>query len=147
MSKFTLLAFALVLATALGCGEQVASVSGKVTYNGQPVENGMIAFRPADGRGQTFAVMITNGDYVAPEAVPGSRKVEIRGTKAVKWALSSEESARLAEEVAKEGSTADGHVGQRADYIPADAEGNNQTVEISRGDQTMNFDLKGPPRS
>jgi hypothetical protein len=136
---------ALLCVVAAGCGGSTTSVSGKVTYNGEPVEQGFVSFRPADGMGQVFSASIVDGEYDAPDAVPGSRVVSIHGTKAVKVALSSEESAKIAAERAAAGQGGL-HMTEAADYIPDDAEGNNQTHEISTGEQTLNFDLKGPPR-
>ena len=133
------------LATA-GCGQQKSTVSGKITYNGQTVEMGTISFRPATGQGQVFAARIVDGQYTVPEAVPGSRTVSIRGLKKVKLALSSEESARAAADALAAGNTSGVHMSESADYIPEDVEGNNQTVEISGGDQTLDFHVKGPPR-
>lgn len=130
---------------AIGCGGSTTSVSGKITYNGEPVEDGFVSFRPADGTGQVFSANIVNGEYKAAQAVPGSRVVSIHGTKKVKLALSSEESAKIAAEQAAAGQGGL-QMTEAADYIPDDAEGNNQTHEIASGDQTMNFDLKGPPR-
>jgi hypothetical protein len=45
------------------------------------------------------------------------------------------------------GKTTLDHFGQPADYIPEDAEGNSQTVEIESGANTLDFALKGPPRA
>jgi hypothetical protein len=131
---------------AVGCGESATTVSGKVTYNGEPVEMGTISFRPADGKGQVFAAQITDGSYTVPNGQPGSRVVAIRGVKEVKLALSSEESARVAAEATAAGNTGGVHMSEAADYIPEDAEGNNQTVEINAGEQTLDFALTGPPR-
>src|SRR5262245_2351004 len=42
----------LLSALVLGCGHSsVATVSGEVTYEGEPVMDGMITFIPADGKG------------------------------------------------------------------------------------------------
>lgn len=142
-SKASILAVMCVVVA--GCGGSANSVSGKITYNGEPVEDGFVSFRPADGMGQVFSAPIVNGEYKAAQAVPGSRVVSIHGTKKVKLALSSEESAKIAEEQAAAGKGGL-HMTEAADYIPDDAEGNNQTHEISSGEQTLNFDLKGPPR-
>ena len=89
---------AIALVCAGGCGEKATTISGKVTYNGQPVEMGAITFTPTDGKGQILAARILDGVYNIPNAMPGSRKVEIRGTKKVNFGRSSEEAARLAAE-------------------------------------------------
>lgn len=136
---------AAFLATA-GCGGSATAVSGKVTYNGEPVEMGTISFRPADGKGQVYAARITDGSYSIPDAQPGSRVVAIRGVKKVKLALSSEESAQAAAEAAAAGNTGGLHLAEAADYIPEDAAGNNQTVDVTEGEQTFDFAITGPPR-
>jgi hypothetical protein len=145
--KVSLAALLVAVLCAAGCGDQGSSIKGTVTYNGDPVESGTISFRPPDGQGQVFAARIVEGAYEIPEAVPGSRQVAIRGTKKVKLALSTEESARAAQEAQAAGNPGGIHVSEAADYIPEDAEGNNQTVEVTSGDQTLDFNLKGPPRT
>jgi len=147
MSKHVFAVVAAAGMAAVGCGSSSTSVSGKITYNGEPVEQGFISFRPADGMGQVFSSPIVDGAYSIPKAVPGSRVISIHGTKDVKVALSSEESARIAMEAQAAGNTGGVHMSEAADYIPEDAEGNNQTIEISSGDQTLDFNLKGPPRT
>jgi hypothetical protein len=144
MGKLTYAGMLFVLAFASGCGEQATTVTGNVTYNGVAVENGTISFRPADGMGQTFAATIENGVYTIPTATPGMRKVEIHGLRKVQHGVSHEDAARLADQAMKEGKAL--HVSAPADYIPIDAEGNLKEVEVAPGDQTINFELKGPPR-
>ncbi len=139
-------ALVVALIAAVGCGEKATTIDGKVTYNGEPVEMGAISFRPTDGKGQVFAALILDGAYSVPKAVPGSRTVAIRGTKKVNFGRSSEEAARLAAEQQAAGNAMAAHIAEAADYIPTDAEGNNQTIEIASGDQTIDFNLKGPPR-
>lgn len=136
--------FALVLMS--GC-EQKTAVSGKVTYNGQPVEKGNITFRPNGGTGRSFGAKIANGVFTADQARPGSYTAAVVGVKKIDFAMSSEEAARKANEnKAKLGQLA-GQVSEAADYIPEDAEGNGKTVEITAGSQTIDFDVKGPPRT
>jgi hypothetical protein len=133
-----------ILAFASGCGETATTVTGNVTYNGAVVENGTISFRPSDGMGQSFAATIENGVYTIPAATPGMRKVEIHGLRKVQHGVSHEDAARLADQAMKDGKAL--HVSAPTDYIPIDAEGNQKEVEIVAGDQSINFDLKGPPR-
>jgi hypothetical protein len=139
--RFTILV--LVIAAFAGCSQEGGTISGSVTFNGQPVEAGSISFRPADGMGQILAARIENGNYSIAGATPGGRTVAIRGTKKVKLALSSEESARAAAAAEAAGNQAGVHIGDPADYIAEDAEGNNSTVELTGGDQTLDFALKG----
>jgi hypothetical protein len=130
----------------VGC-EQKTSVSGMVTYNGQPIENGAISFKPTGSTGRSFAGGITNGKYEIPEAQPGAWTAIIIGTKKIDFAMSSDEAAKRANELKASGSDMAGQVSELADYVPADAEGNSKQVEITAGSQTLDFDIKGPPRS
>jgi hypothetical protein len=72
-----MLAFAFV-ASVLGCGGQ-ASVQGRVTLAGKPVETGTIAFIPIEGtKAPVAGAGIALGEYrLAIDAVPGTYRVEI----------------------------------------------------------------------
>ncbi len=66
-----------------GCGgDKLPTVKGKVTLDGQPLENGAISFVPADGATATAGGVITNGEY-SIEVPPGPKKVEITASKVV----------------------------------------------------------------
>ena len=61
--------FALAVLTA-GCGgPPKADVKGKVTLDGQPLKDGWIEFFPIDGKGQTAAAIIKDGEYQAQTSV------------------------------------------------------------------------------
>jgi hypothetical protein len=66
----------------LGCGQATTyPVSGTVTYNGEPIPEGYIAFVP-EGPGRGGGGAITNGRYsVSVQA--GKNRVEITASKAV----------------------------------------------------------------
>ena len=76
------------LATCTGCGEADANrnaVSGNVTLDGNPVEQGSILFIPTDGtEGAATGGPIENGHYridKAQGAATGWNRVEIRATR------------------------------------------------------------------
>jgi len=74
---------ALCAALAAGCdGSGLADVSGTVTVDGAPVEEGSITFVPADGQGQTAGGPIKDGKY-SVRASPGRMKVSISAPKAI----------------------------------------------------------------
>ena len=50
-----------------GC-ETKTTVSGTVTYNGEPVQKGYMSFAPSGGKGQSFAAPIVDGQYSVAEA-------------------------------------------------------------------------------
>lgn len=136
----------LVLAALLGlasCEKQADVVTGSVTYNGQPVESGSISFRPVD-EGAGFGAQITNGKYTADKVYPGKKKVLIRGVNNAVATKTHEEYERAAAEAAAAGGVP--ATSGPAEYIPDNAEGNGQTVDVTGGQQTLDFAIKGPPR-
>lgn len=77
------LAGTLAILTICGCGAQPkAKVSGNVTLDGVPVENGIIQFYPTGGSGQTAGGGIQQGKY-SIEASVGEMNVTINATKVV----------------------------------------------------------------
>ena len=71
---------AVALMPCLGCNSGRCTVEGKITFDGVPVEQGTIAFEPADGQGPTTGGRITAGSYqftgnAAP--LPGKKLVRI----------------------------------------------------------------------
>jgi hypothetical protein len=128
-----------------GCGGGGgATVSGSVTYDGQPVGDGTITFLPADGKGPTVGGPIAGGRYSVSGVLPGAKVVQITAVKAVKFAQSSAEMAQQAADRKAKGD-ATGLI-ESADVIPANAEGNNATVEVKAGAQTHDFALTKPAR-
>jgi len=122
-----------------GCGQGASStVTGSVTYNGAPVETGVVSFT-SDDAASSFAADIVSGQYTAKEARPGSYKATVQATSAAAKATTSRESFQ------QQGQTSAGKQ-ESPNYIPENAEGNGQTVEIKDGDQTLDFALTGPPR-
>lgn len=74
----------LALLCVAGCSEPptTAEVSGSVSVDGVPVEDGSIGFFPVDGKSPTAGAVIEAGRYTAQ--VPfGKSKVEIRVSKVV----------------------------------------------------------------
>lgn len=72
----------LLLAVSLllgGCrNDNVVEIAGSVTLDGEPLEQGVIAFRPVDGDGPTAEAMIVAGKYRAALR-PGAKRVEVQG--------------------------------------------------------------------
>ncbi|MFO0788468.1 MAG: hypothetical protein U0805_03360 [Pirellulales bacterium] len=136
MSRGAQVGVLIVLVLLAGCNQKT-SISGNVTYNGNPIENGYVSFNPK-AHGRTIAGQITNGKYSIEEATPGQFTVLVTGTKKLNHAASSADAYATA---AKTGA----HVLEAADYIAPEAEGNGQEVQIAAGAQTMDFAVTGPP--
>ena len=57
----------------------MGSVEGSVTYDGQPIEKGIINFESADGQVQRSGAAIENGKYRIANISPGKKIVRIEG--------------------------------------------------------------------
>lgn len=82
----SLVALSFVVLTSLGCGgksdgPELHSVTGTVTFDGAPVEEGRILFRPVSGA-SAHAGNIKDGKYEI-EAVAGEMKVEITASRII----------------------------------------------------------------
>ncbi len=69
----------------IGCGETADGltkfpVTGTVLFDGSPVEEGQIIFRPSDGNGHSFAGPIKDGKF-SFDSSEGSKQVEITAYK------------------------------------------------------------------
>lgn len=85
MSRILLPILSIILCSTSGCGPagpERAEVSGIVTFNGQPVEQGAISFFPAPGViGPEAGGEIKDGKYFLPRRtgpVVGKNRVELR---------------------------------------------------------------------
>ncbi len=81
--KFVLTLSLLAALTTIGCGKSGpvrSDVTGSVTLDGQPLEEGEVLFIPADGVGPSDACPIIDGEFNG-EVTPGSKRVEINATK------------------------------------------------------------------
>ncbi|MCA9189307.1 MAG: hypothetical protein R3E01_20165 [Pirellulaceae bacterium] len=132
-----------LLPLAAGC-EKGCSVSGTVTLNGEPVKKGEVIFHPADGQGQMFAGQIVDGHYEVDEASPGSRRAQINAYRDINFAVSQEEMQQRAADLTARGVNHQGLVNPADVDIPPNAEGNNTTVEITSGTQTLDFNVVTP---
>lgn len=130
----------IVALGSIGCSEKTiekTEVSGQVTYNGQPVETGMIHFKPKGStKGPMAAGSIMDGKYTvtATGGVPlGTHSVEITG-----WL----ERPDLKKADVPFAPT------PRDFYIPEKYNKKSElevTVEAG-GNVTKDFQLEGPPR-
>jgi hypothetical protein len=132
----------LVFLLLAGCGPSLASVSGEVTYEGQPVTNGSITFAPADGKGQVTGATIANGRFTVEKVPPGPKVVKVEAVKDVPFARDSAEMAKRAASARARGDRSG--IIDRADVVPADAVGNNAQIEVKPGKQELSFHLKKP---
>ena len=140
----------MALALSAGCGDdgygRRYAVSGKVTYKGQPLKQGMVTFTPADANtGRTASGHVVDGAYALTTvdnedgALPGPYQVaiasvEVDASKAEERAKAS--GAGLDEAlVAKAKRT---HSIPRKYSLPSTS---GLTREVKEQDNTFDFDL------
>lgn len=128
----------LISLIALGCNSGDAgraSVSGKVTFDGQPVATGQIVFEPA-GSGRLGIAQIADGAYsMPPEQGPTPGKYMVRIT-------ADRPTGKMAAPLASTGGQAPTEVYEQ--YIPAKY---NERSELrtdigAEGNAVRDFDLK-----
>ena len=125
----------IVLGITVGCGSSLATVQGNVTFDGQPIEQGLIVFEPVDGVGPVAGGAIQYGKYqLGTEAnvTPGSKLVRIRAMRATGKKI-------------KAGPPApdDAMVDEIQQYIPDTYnEKSTLSAQIVAGNNAQNFDLR-----
>lgn len=75
----------LWLASFASLGRQRHAVAGRITWQGQPLENGIISFRPLANQPFESGATIQQGAFIIPRAkglVPGKYRVRIHASKA-----------------------------------------------------------------
>lgn len=131
-----------LLALSLGCGSPTASVQGSVSYEGVPIEKGMITFTPVDGKGTVVGCDIQNGSYLAKGVSPGKNVLTVAAVKKVTFSRSSEEMSKMAASNAGQGGI-EGLI-DPADIVPANAKGNGAEHTVTTGTNTIDLKLTKP---
>jgi len=137
----------LLGAVLAGCGgstgPQRASVHGKVTFDGMPVESGTIVLLPANSKGPSSGGSIQKGEFTLPKEsgpLPGEYRVEIRATK-------QEGTVTVAGVPgASSGPSAGGTEPKIVMYIPERYNTKSELkAKVALGDNDLPFDLKSKP--
>ncbi len=131
-----------LITLVLGCGSPTGSVEGIVTYDGAPIEKGMITFTPVEGKGVVVGCEIQNGKYIAKGVSPGKNVLTVAAVKQVTFSRSSEEMSKMAASNAGKGSI-EGLI-DPADIVPSNAKGNGVEHSVSAGKNTIDLQLSKP---
>jgi hypothetical protein len=75
--------FVLAFAACQKSGPDTVKVTGKITYDGVPAEEGDITFIPPEPGGYSTSAPIGAGGVYTMDATPGEKRVEIRATRVV----------------------------------------------------------------
>jgi hypothetical protein len=84
MPRMLLLVLAVMPLGCIGGEKKTAAVSGTVTWNGAPLPDGDILFRPEDSSKVPEAGVIVDGKFQM-EAKPGTNLVEVRACRPSKF--------------------------------------------------------------
>jgi hypothetical protein len=123
-------AFCLIF---IGCstGPATGTVSGEVTFDGQPIEDGRITFIPVDGQSQPAGAAIIIGKFDVKNVPVTKMKVEINGNKKTgkKFKVYDTPESPLKDEL--------------VELIPVRYNVNSElTLDVKKGSQTVRYDLK-----
>jgi len=120
-----------------GCSGGATSLSGTVTYEGQPIQQGEITFTPADGVGPVVGAAISAGSYSVNEIKTGNKVVQVSDLPTLEFPKSTADLAKSAEQGVRPSAPP-------PNLVPTNAVGNGATIEIKAGKQTLDFHLKKP---
>jgi hypothetical protein len=76
MYRFLSLLTSCVIVLAAGCGSPTATVSGTISFDGNPLNSGFILFQASDGAVKTADIQ-PDGIYNVPELPPGPARIAI----------------------------------------------------------------------
>lgn len=130
-----------LLGMCLGCGGNLTTVEGNVTFDGQPVEQGSIVFEPADGVGPAVGGTIEHGKYQL-----GSEGGMVSGKKIVRISAVGSTGKKIEAGPPEPPGTLVDEVRQ---YIPSTYNENSTlAIDVAAGKVTHHFELlsQPPPR-
>ena len=132
----TLTFICVLISSVAGCsGDNRSEVWGTVRLNGQPIEEGAIAFIPVDGNiGPEAGAVIRDGKYHIPKSggvTPGRNRVELR---------SFRDSGRMVQDPTGPPGTL---TKERVSAFPPEFnEGSTLIREVRKGSDTIDFDIQ-----
>lgn len=133
LARFSLCACALIPLLAAGCGGGTPAVSGTVTFDGKPLNGGMIKFVPTDGSTSGGQIELREGRYTSEPSwnlKPGKYRVEVRWqNRTWKPAPSPTDSGAV--------------VAEGKEQIPQRYNSKSElTADLKSGENKIDFDLK-----
>jgi hypothetical protein len=132
LASIVLSAFAMC---HLGCSAgSTGTVSGNVSFNGQPIDRGLITFSPTGPDGGTAGGDITFGKYEVQKLKPAEYQVSVAAVPELKIVMPGDPETKR--------KLTDEEIRARIDPLPMDTTGREQTIKIKPGTQTLDFKLE-----
>jgi len=127
---------ALVIVISLcGCfSGSSGTVSGSVTYNGKPLEKGLITFSPTGSKGGTAGGDVVGGKFRVEKIVPAPYQVSVAAVPELKIVMPGDPETKR--------KLSDAEIQAMIDPLPPDTTGKEQTIEVRSGSQVLDFKLE-----
>jgi hypothetical protein len=113
-------------------------VSGNVTFNGKPLEKGLITFSPTGSKGGTAGSEITDGKFRVEKLVPAAYQASVAAVPELKIIGPNDPEAKR--------TLSDAEIRAMIDPLPPDTTGKEQSIEVKGGQQTLDFRLESKSR-
>lgn len=129
------LPIALLIASLAGCfSSSTGTVTGVVTFNGQPLEKGLITFSPTGSTGGTAGGDIVAGKFQIEGLVPAAYQVSVAALPELKIVGPNDPEAKR--------TLSDAEIRALIDPLPPDTTGKEQSIEVKGGQQVLDFKLE-----
>jgi len=141
MNRYFLPIAVLLVGFGGGCfSNSTGTVSGSVTFNGQPVEKGLITFSPTGNKGGTAGGEVLAGKFQVEGIVPAEYQVSVAAVPELKIIGPNDPEAKR--------TLSDAEIRALIDPLPADTTGKERSLEVKGGSQVLDFKLesKSQPR-
>jgi hypothetical protein len=124
-----------LLALIGGCfSSATGTVSGRVTFNGKPLEKGLITFSPTGAKGGTAGGEIVAGRFEVKELVPAPYQVSVAAVPELKIVMPGDPEAKR--------TLTDAEIRAQIDPLPPDTTGKEQAIDVKGGKQVLDFKLE-----
>lgn len=143
-------ALGAALVALVGCGESGSTksrVSGTITYEGKPVEKGIVQFEPQSNKGTPASGAITNGNYSVVGVEIGKYKVTVSVDTQTQGPRTMEDYQKAQgpqKDYARNPAAAAKKTGGGQESIPHDAVGNGAVHDVHEKNQTLDIKLTKP---
>jgi hypothetical protein len=120
---------------ASGCfSGSAGTVSGTVTYNGKPLEKGLITFSPTGNKGGTAGGDVIGGKFRVEQIVPAPYQVSVAAVPELKIVMPGDPETKR--------KLSDAEIQAMIDPLPPDTTGREQAIEVKNGPQLLDFKLE-----